>query len=39
MVSKFVLVDMYAQAVTGKMTPTEAMKWAANEYKQAAAKL
>jgi multiple sugar transport system substrate-binding protein len=39
MVSKFVLVDMYANAVTGKMTPVEAMKWAANEYKQAAAKL
>lgn len=39
MVSKFVLVDMYAQAATGKLKPAEAMKWAANEYKQAAAKL
>jgi multiple sugar transport system substrate-binding protein len=39
MVSKFVLVDMYAQAVTGKMKPAEAMKWAADQYKQAAAKL
>jgi multiple sugar transport system substrate-binding protein len=38
MVSKFVLVDMYAQAATGKMKPAEAMKWAADQYKQAAAK-
>src|SRR5205814_10693216 len=38
MVSKFVLADMYANAVTGKMKPEEAMKWAADQYKQAAAK-
>jgi multiple sugar transport system substrate-binding protein len=38
MVSKFVIADMYANAVTGKMKPAEAMKWAVNEYKQAAAK-
>jgi multiple sugar transport system substrate-binding protein len=38
MVSKFVLVDMYAQAATGKMKPAEAMKWAADQYKQAIAK-
>jgi multiple sugar transport system substrate-binding protein len=39
MVSKFVLPDMYANAVTGKMKPEEAMKWAADQYKAAAAKL
>jgi multiple sugar transport system substrate-binding protein len=38
MVSKFVIADMYANAATGKMKPAEAMKWAATEYKQAAAK-
>ena len=30
---------LYAQAATGKMKPAEAMKWAADQYKQAAAKL
>ena len=39
MVAKFVLPDMYANAVTGKMKPEEAMKWATDQYKQAAAKL
>ena len=39
MVAKFVLPDMYANAVTGKMKPEEAMKWAADQYRAAAAKL
>jgi multiple sugar transport system substrate-binding protein len=37
-INKFVLVDMFANAATGQMKPEDAMKWAENEYKQAAAK-
>ena len=37
-INKFVLVDMFANAATGKMKPEEAVAWAENEYKQAVAK-
>lgn len=37
-VNKFVLVDMFANAVTGKMKPEEAVAWATDQYKQSAAK-
>jgi multiple sugar transport system substrate-binding protein len=33
-VNKFVLVDMFANAVTGKMSAEDAVAWAENEYKQ-----
>ena len=35
-VSKYILVDMYAKAVTKQMQPNEAMQWAAREYEQIA---
>ena len=38
-VNKFVLVDMFANAVTGKMKPDEAVAWATDQYKQSAAKV
>ena len=38
-VNKFVLVDMFANAVTGKMKPEEAVAWATDQYKQSAAKV
>jgi multiple sugar transport system substrate-binding protein len=38
-VNKFVLVDMFANAATGKMKPEEAMAWATDQYKQSAAKV
>ncbi|HUX86012.1 MAG TPA: ABC transporter substrate-binding protein [Chloroflexota bacterium] len=37
-VAKFTLTDMFAQAVTGKMTPDQAVSWAADQYKQFIAK-
>jgi multiple sugar transport system substrate-binding protein len=37
-VNKFVLVDMFANAATGKMSPEEAVKWAEDQYKQSAQK-
>lgn len=37
-VAKFVVDDMYAQAVTGKMKPADAAKWAADQYKSFVAK-
>jgi len=37
-VNKFVLVDMFAQACTGLMSPREAVAWAENEYRQIVAK-
>jgi multiple sugar transport system substrate-binding protein len=37
-VNKFVLVDMFASAATGKMKPEEAVAWATDQYKQSAAK-
>jgi multiple sugar transport system substrate-binding protein len=37
-INKFVLVDMFANAATGKMSPQDAVAWAENEYKQSAAK-
>lgn len=36
---KFIIVDMFAKAATGQMKPAESVKWAANEYRQLAAKL
>jgi multiple sugar transport system substrate-binding protein len=29
--NKYIIVDMYAQAANGKMTPEESVKWAATE--------
>ena len=29
--NKYIIVDMYAQAASGKMSPEESVKWAANE--------
>jgi multiple sugar transport system substrate-binding protein len=29
--NKYIIVDMYAQAASGKMTPEQSVKWAANE--------
>ena len=37
--NKFVLVDMFANAATGKMKAEEAMAWATDQYKQSAAKV
>ena len=33
-VYKYILVDMYAKAVTKQLKPAEAVKWAAREYEQ-----
>jgi multiple sugar transport system substrate-binding protein len=38
-INKFVLVDMFANAVTGKMKPEEAIAWATDQYKQSVAKV
>jgi multiple sugar transport system substrate-binding protein len=32
--AKFIIIDMFAQAATGKMAPADAVKWAENELKQ-----
>ena len=32
--NKYVIVDMYAQAASGKMKPEEAVKWAAVELRK-----
>lgn len=32
--AKFIIIDMFAQAATGKMSPADAVKWAENELKQ-----
>lgn len=37
-VAKFTLTDMFVQAVTGKMTPDQAISWAADQYKSFIAK-
>jgi multiple sugar transport system substrate-binding protein len=37
-VAKFTLTDMFAQAVTGKMTADQAVSWAADQYKSFIAK-
>jgi multiple sugar transport system substrate-binding protein len=37
-VAKFVLVDMFAKACTGQLTPKESMDWASKEYEQIAKK-
>ncbi|MBV9170897.1 MAG: extracellular solute-binding protein, partial [Chloroflexi bacterium] len=37
-VNKFVLVDMFANAATGKMQPEEAVAWATDQYKQSVTK-
>jgi multiple sugar transport system substrate-binding protein len=38
-INKFVLVDMFANAATGKMKPEEAMAWATDQYKQSVDKV
>ena len=38
-INKYVLVDMFANAVTGKMKADEAVAWATDQYKQSAAKV
>jgi len=38
-INKFVLVDMFANAVTGKMKADEAVAWATDQYQQSAAKV
>ena len=35
-VNKYILVDMFAKACTGQMTPREAVAWAETEYAQIA---
>ena len=37
-VNKYVLVDMFAKACTGQMTPKESVEWATKEYEQIAKK-
>jgi multiple sugar transport system substrate-binding protein len=37
-VSKYILVDMFAKACTGAMSPADSVKWAAGEYEQIAKK-
>ena len=37
-VSKYILVDMFAKACTGTLSPAESVKWAAKEYEQIAKK-
>lgn len=37
-VAKFVMVDMFAKACTGQLTPKAAMDWATKEYEQIAKK-
>jgi multiple sugar transport system substrate-binding protein len=37
-IAKFTLTDMFAQAVTGKMTADQAISWAADQYKSFIAK-
>ncbi len=37
-VSSFLIVDMFAKAVTGQLTAEDAVAWAENEYKQILAK-
>ena len=37
-VAKFVMVDMFAKACTGQLTPKEALDWASKEYDQIAKK-
>ena len=37
-VSKYVLVDMFAKACTGQLSPADAVKWAEKEYDQIAKK-
>ncbi len=37
-VAKFILVDMFAKACTGQLTPKAAMDWATKEYEQIAKK-
>jgi multiple sugar transport system substrate-binding protein len=37
-VAKFTLTDMFVQAVTGKMTPDQAISWASAQYKSFIAK-
>ena len=32
--NKFIIVDMYAQAASGKMKPEESVKWAAGELRK-----
>ena len=38
-INKFVLVDMFGSAATGKMSAEEAMAWATDQYKQSAEKV
>jgi multiple sugar transport system substrate-binding protein len=35
-VNKYILVDMFAKACTGQMTPRDAVAWAEKEYAQIA---
>ncbi len=37
-ISKFTLTDMFVQAVTGKMSPDQAISWASDQYKSFIAK-
>jgi multiple sugar transport system substrate-binding protein len=37
-VSKYLLVDMFAKACTGQLTPADSVKWAEKEYEQIAKK-
>lgn len=37
-VAKFTLTDMFVQAVTGKMSPDQAISWASDQYKSFVAK-
>jgi multiple sugar transport system substrate-binding protein len=37
-IAKFTLTDMFAQAVTAKMTPDQAISWASDQYKSFIAK-
>jgi multiple sugar transport system substrate-binding protein len=32
--NKYIIVDMYAQAASGKMKPEESVKWAAGELRK-----
>lgn len=37
-VNKYILVDMFAKACTGELTPKQSVQWAAKEYQQIAKK-